>query len=49
MLYYSTSRVRDNVDYLGSVISKVILVNYKLIANSLALVLDSKLAINLAV
>ena len=49
MLYYYTSYTRDNVDSSGSIILKVILINYKLIANSLGLVLDSKLAIDLVV
>ena len=49
MLYYRTSYTRDNVDSSGSIILKVILINYKLIADTLGLVLDSQVAIYLAI
>ena len=49
ILYYSTSCIRDNVDHLGSIIFKVILIDYKLIANSLGPVLNSNITIYLAI
>ena len=49
ILYCSTSCIRDNIDYLGRVILKVILVNYKLIANLLGPVLNSNIAIYLVI
>ena len=49
MLSYRTSRTRDNIDSSGSITTKIILINYKLIANSLGLVLDNKLAIDLVI
>ena len=49
MLGCRTSCARDNIDSLGSITIKVILVDRKLVTNSLDPILDSNIAIYLAV